>query len=354
MKTTATAWAVVAAGVALATAPAAAQDLPETTISYVGSLSSLAQYQQRELPFWSKHIPEASGGRITTQVTSYDQMGLNGSEVYRLLERGMFHIGSTVADYTVQDAPELEGMDIPGLAGDVDTAERIATDFRPVLDDIMAKRFGSRVLAIAPYPAQLVFCKAEINSIEDLKGKRIRVSGRSNAEFLGSLGAEAITMPFGEVSGSLERGIIDCAVSGTLPGYAAGWHEVATHLFLGVPLGWDYVVTAVNLQTWDGFGEEVQEFLTTELRDTYEAAAWKAAREESAGGLACLTGDGQCAQGTPGKMTLVRASEGDLAVARERLEKDVLPRWASRVTPEWVARWNETIGKITGLTVNGS
>ncbi|MDX1800075.1 MAG: C4-dicarboxylate ABC transporter substrate-binding protein, partial [Marinobacter sp.] len=47
-----------------------AQDLDKTKISYVGSWSSLSLYQNFEKPFWADHVPEASGGNISTQVTT--------------------------------------------------------------------------------------------------------------------------------------------------------------------------------------------------------------------------------------------------------------------------------------------
>jgi len=329
-------------------------ELPQQNLSYVGSVGGLAQYVEREKPFWSEHIPAASKGKIKTKVVSYDQMGLNGTEVYRLLQRGMFNIGSTVADYTVQDAPEFEGMDIPGLALTVDEAHALAEAFRPVMADIMKQRFDAELLAIVPYPAQLMFCKADIKSLADLKGKRTRVSGRSNGEFLKALGVEPITMPFGDVAGALERGVIDCSVSGTLPGYSAGWHEIATHLFYGLPLGWDYVVTAANGKYWAGLTEETREFLLDQLANNYEKPAWETAKIESVTGLACLTGDGVCDKGTPGRMKLVRASEDDLKLARSVLEKHSLPTWAKRVDAAWVKRWNETIGKLTGLSIDGA
>ncbi len=36
---------------------------------------------------------------------------------------------------------------------------------RPMVDDIFHDRFNSHVLAIAPYPPQVVFCNAEIASL---------------------------------------------------------------------------------------------------------------------------------------------------------------------------------------------
>ena len=50
-------------------------------------------------------------------------------------------------------------------------------------------------------------------------------------------------------------------------------------------------------------------------------------------------------------MTLVEASDADLAKAKEILTTVVLPEWAERAGAEWVTRWNETVGKAVGVTV---
>jgi len=49
-------------------------------------------------------------------------------------------------------------------------------------------------------------------------------------------------------------------------------------------------------------------------------------------------------------MTLVEPSAGDIAT-RDRLATDVvLARWAERCGAECAANWNETVGKVLGLT----
>ena len=55
---------------------------------------------------------------------------------------------------------------------------------RPMVEDIYNNRFNSHVLAIAPYPPQVVFCNAEITGLDDLAGKKVRASGRMTAKFL--------------------------------------------------------------------------------------------------------------------------------------------------------------------------
>lgn len=340
-------------GLAFASSPAFAQEIDKASFNYVGSWSSLSLYQNFERPFWEKHLPEASDGQVTTEVTTFDQMGLGGGEVYRLMSRNVIEVTSTVADYAVEDAPELEGLDMPMIAPDVETARKVAEAYRPVLADAFKQRYdGAQLLAVVPYPSQMVFCNADIDGLSDLKGMKVRASGRTTAEFLQALGAEGITLNFSEVPGALQRGVIDCAVTGSLSGYSSGWHEVSTHLYPLPVGGWDHVVTAMNGQKWNSLSEQTQQWLTAEIKENYEDPVWASAVEETKEGIACLTGNGECSRGDAGDMELVQATDNDFTEAARHLEETLLPNWAQRVDQQWVDRWNETVGEATGLSAS--
>lgn len=333
------------AGAAIATSASA-----DTSLNVVGSWSSLELNRQFEKPFWSETLPQAAQGTITTQVTTFDQMGIPGSDVYRYLGDGVFDVGMTVADYTVADAPELEGLDLPMMAPDAESAERIAEAFRPLAEASMNRRFNSHVLAIVPYPAQVLFCATPITGLDDLAGKKVRASGRSTGEFIEALGAQSLNIAFNEVPGSLERGVIDCAVTGSLSGYSAGWYEVSSHL-LALPLGgWDYVITAINQDKWQSIDDDTQALIQDAIDTEFSAPAWSNARGESARGIACLTGQGECPIGDPASMILVESTDVDATRARAALTDAVLPAWAARVDDETRDAWNQSVGKLIGLS----
>lgn len=342
---------IASIGLAAFASASQAQDIDEVTLSVVGSWSNLPLYQEFEAPFWTQTLPEASGGRLTVEMTTFNQLGSNGSDVFRLLSDGVFDVGMTVADYTVSDAPELEALDVPLIATDADTAKATVDAARGWVEESMRERFDSKLLAIAPYPPQIVFCRTEIGSLADLAGKRVRGSGRMTTQFLEALGAEGINLAFGEVPGALERGVIDCAITGAGSGYSAGWWESSTHL-LTLPLGgWDPVVTAMNLERWESLSAETQELIETQIRENFEEPAWADAQGALDRDLACLTG-GECARGESANMTLVEATDADRETAMTALQERVLPDWASRAGSEWVTRWNETVGEVVDIEIS--
>ncbi|QFS83336.1 Bacterial extracellular solute-binding protein, family 7 [Roseivivax sp. THAF40] len=335
----------LAATTALAS-PALAEEL-----SVVGSWSGLPLHKEYEAPFWTETVPAASDGEINVALTTHDQMNLGVGDVYRLLGDGVYDVAMTVADYAVADAPELEGLDVPLVALTADEAKAMVDAARPMVEDIYNDRFNAHVLAIAPYPPQVVFCNAEIAGLSDLEGKKVRASGRMTAKFLEALGAEGVNVSFSEVPGALQKGVVDCAVTGAGSGYSAGWWEVSTHL-LPIPLGgWDSVVTAVNLDKWNSLSDEHKALLTEQAASEFEAPAWAVAQDALVNDIACLTGNGECPAGDARNMMLVEASEADFERAREVLVAEVLPEWAERAGGDWATRWNDSVGAAVGVTV---
>jgi TRAP-type C4-dicarboxylate transport system substrate-binding protein len=336
---------ILAATTALAT-PTFAEDL-----SVVGSWSSLPLHNQYEVPFWTVTLPEASGGTINVELTTHNQMSLGLGDVYPLLGQGVYDVAMTVGDYAVADAPELEGLDVPLLALTADDARAMVDAARPMVTDIFHDRFNSHVLAIAPYPPQVVFCNHEINSLADLEGLKVRASGRMTALLLEALGAEGVNVSFAEVPGALQNGVVDCAVTGAGSGYSAGWWEVSTHL-LPIPLGgWDPVITAMNLDKWNSLDGDTQALISSEIVTGFEDLAWASAQDALVNDVACLTGNGECPTGEARSMTLVEVSDEDFARARELLTSEVLPDWAERSGGDWATRWNDSVGQVVGVTI---
>ena len=336
---------ILAATTALAT-PAFAEDL-----SVVGSWSSLPLHNAYEAPFWTETLPAASGGTINVELTTHNQMSLGLGDIYPLLGQGVYDVAMTVGDYAESDAPELEGLDVPLLALTADDVRAMVDAARPMVADIFRDRFNSHVLAIAPYPPQVVFCNADIASLADLEGLKVRASGRMTALLLEALGAEGVNVSFSEVPGALQKGVVDCAVTGAGSGYSAGWWEVSTHL-LPIPLGgWDPVVTAINLDKWNSMSADDQALITSEIVTGFEDPAWASAQGALVNDVACLTGNGECVGGEARAMTLVEVSEEDFTRARTILTSEVLPDWAERAGGDWATRWNESVGTAVGVSI---
>ena len=328
----------------------ASNDIMERELNVVGSWSTSSLYPDYEKPFWNETLPEASDGRLTANVRAFDEVGLDSDAVYDMVSQGVYDVGATVLDYVSGNEPRVEGADIPAIA-DPAQAHQITEAYRPTLKRAFDETYNSQLLAVVPFSSQVVFCNTEINGLEDLEGKRIRGSGRMTIDFIEAVGGTGVSVSFNEVPLALERGVIECGVTGSLSGYLAGWSEVATH-FYPLPVGgWDPVGIAVRNDVWSGLNKSTQELLANELSD-FEKKVWSEADQATEVGVACNTG-GECPYGEPEDMTLVEVTEEDLQTAREIMESQVLPSWTSRCGEDCITSWNKTAGDVIGITAKG-
>jgi TRAP-type C4-dicarboxylate transport system substrate-binding protein len=334
----------------LACTIATAQELPQTKLTIVGGLSNLTAYKQFEVPFWTKTIPEKSNGQVTATIKGFNEMGLKGPELMRLMSQGVVPFGTATLSYFASDNPINEAIDLPGLAPDVATARKVTEAFKPVYEKFYGENSKVKLLGISTYPAQVIFCNADIKSLADLKGKKVRTSSRTQAEFVEAFGGASVTMAFGEVVPALQNKVVDCAITGSLSGYSAKWYEVSTHL-LALPINWNQQIHAVNQAVWNKLDPKVQTFLQSNINDMVNAI-WNAAGRETQEGYDCNTGAAACPFEVKGKMTLVVPTDADKALLRKTLEDKILPKWAARCSADCVASFNDTIGKEMGLVAS--
>lgn len=325
------------------TSHAVAQELPRTQLKIVGGLSNLTAYKDFEQPFWTKTIPELSKGRVTAEIQGFNQMGLKGPELMRLIGQGVIEFGTATLSYFASDNPINEAIDLPGLAPNVKTAREITNLFEPVYAKLYGGNNNVKILGLSPYPAQVIFCNAPIKDLSDLKGLKVRTSSRTQAEFVQALGGTSVTIAFGEVVPALQNKVVNCAITGSLSGYSAKWYEVSTHL-LALPINWNQQIHAVNQKAWDKIDPKVQAFLQSNINNLMNTM-WNAANEQTEQGYACNTGKASCPFEVKGKMTLVTPSAADKAMLDKLLADVILPKWAARCSAQCVADFNATIGK---------
>ena len=324
------------------------QTLPKTELKVVGGLSNLSAYNDYEKPFWTKVVPSLSNGQITADIKGFNEMGLKGPELLRLMSQGVVEFGTATLSYFASDNPINEAVDLAGLAPDVKTARAVVDAFEPVYAKFYGAGSGIKLLGLSPYPAQVLFCNADIKGLADLKGKKVRTSSRTQAEFVDALGGSSVTMAFGEVVPAMQNKVVDCAITGSLSGYSAKWYEVATHLY-ALPINWNPQIHAVNRKAWDKLDPKVQAFLQTNIKSMINNM-WDAAAAQTQQGYDCNTGAASCTQSIKGKMVLVRPTDADRALLKKLMQNTVLPKWAARCSAACVQDFNVNIGKIVNMT----
>ena len=345
----------VASALAVSAGTSMAADYGKQELTVIGSWGFLDHWKEREGPFWTERIPEASGGAITANAKPYTELGVSGFEVMRMLHLGAADVVFAVATYVSQDSPELEGADLPGLVADLAQYRKVIEAYRPIIERELNEKYNGKLMLVYAWPSQEMWCnlgdksKTEV-MLSELKGKKIRTYSVPLGDFIEGIGGSAVTIAFAEVVPALQRGVADCGITGTLPAYNAKWWQVVTHN-IQVKLGFAASFMAINNDTWNGLTADAQALLLEESA-RLEEEFWTATAAMEDVALRCNT-TGPCELGPLGEMVPVTPSPEDQAEVKRIFNDVVAARWAKRCgTQKCIDDWNNTIGKVVGVEVS--
>jgi TRAP-type C4-dicarboxylate transport system substrate-binding protein len=343
---------LAAFGAMLLTSSAVFAQVEEKKFNVVGTWNFLTNWQVLEVPFWNQELPKASGGKITANLRSVTELNLKGTEVLRLLKSGVYDFAAALPIYVDDGGAVIEATDIAGVARTFKMSREVTDLWMDEMQKVMKEKHNAIILASFTWPEQNFYCRGDIKSVEDLRGKKIRVQGVSQADLVKGFGASAVTIPFGEVVPALEKGVVDCGITGTMPAYKAKWPEVTDTLFR-LPVGFTAALWLANINSWNKLSPATRELMQREFK-ALEDKSWKTVEAETEDGVHCTTGTGPCPAGPPGKLKLVKPTEADLKARDRVLNETVLKEWAKRCGEACAAKWTETIGKRYGLAAKTS
>lgn len=334
------------AALALA-APAAAQTIK---LRVAGNLVATGLIQQnKEQPFF-ENLAKTSGLPIEVDYKPQDVLGVKDADGLRVLKSGLFDIVSLRIAQVSRDEPFFLGADIVGLNPDYDIARKVVNAYKAEFDKRLQERHGAKLLGIWPFGPQVVFCRVPINGLADLKAKKVRVYDASLAKFIEKLGGIPVTIPFGETQQALQRGVVDCAITGPSSANSAGWPEVSTHF---MPIGFQIALNAygMNLATWQKFKPDQQAKLV-QIFNQLENDIWTYSREIYDDAVRCNVGKEPCKTVKKFAMTEVPVRPADVASIQDALVTVSYPTWAEgceKSYPGCAAIWKRTLGPIVNL-----
>src|SRR5690606_23295971 len=124
------------------------------------------------------------GGKISVNFQAWEEAGLKGEEVHRIMQQGLAHIGHVSLARMSGDYPIVDASDLAGLSPAFEDLRKVVDAYRPVLDEFFLSQVGLRPLAYQSFQAQILYCNTEVSSLSHLAGKKVRAAGASQSDFL--------------------------------------------------------------------------------------------------------------------------------------------------------------------------
>lgn len=334
---------------------ALAEKMEPFSLRMLGPPVGTAEWNFVVKPFWTDTVKEISGGKVSATLNSVTEINAPPSDALQMVSQGTFDMTNMVANYGSGDVPTLDGFDLAGVATSTDLIKKVLAAYEPVAEAAIKKRFRVDLLGAGMSGAQTFFCKGAVKTVDDLKGKKVRVSSSTIAEFVSGLGAAPVTMAFGELVPALQRGVIDCVITGTMSGNTAKLYEVSDTMYTLI-VGWAPTIQVINSRSLAKLSEAQQAWLrkamTYYYRDVSDVIQTKNVNE----GIWCNTNDSRCTMigkdnVTQGKMTHVEPSDADLAKVRTVVQNNVLPAYGKACGAECAKAWNDSVGKVVDMAI---
>jgi TRAP-type C4-dicarboxylate transport system substrate-binding protein len=314
---------------------------------------NMPQYTKVDQPLLRDGMAAATQGRVEVTLASWPERNVNGPEVLRLVRSGQVDIAAGPLTTVSGDVPVLDGIDLAGMNTDIRQARKVADAMMPVANKELEK-MGIKLVATYPFSGQMLFCRKPIASLADLKGLKIRTNGPSAADLVKALGGQPVSLAFGEVYTALERGTVDCGITGSGSGNSVKWPEVTTHLY-ALPLSWSTSGYFVNLSWWNKLDPTVRAQFEKTFANIQDAQ-WKLGVEATEDGVACNVGRAaECKLHSLVKRPMIEVKpQGNVvATLQKELTEDVLPGWIKRCGDRCANVYKEVIEPISGIKLGG-
>ncbi|RIK84300.1 MAG: C4-dicarboxylate ABC transporter [Hyphomicrobiales bacterium] len=202
--------AAALAAAAWMAAPAAAS-AQEVTLRLHQFLPAQANVPTNLLYPWADRVEAQSGGRI--RIERYPAMQLGGTppQLIDQAQDGTVDIVWTLPGYTPGRFPTTEVFELPFMMSNAEAASKAYWDmFEKHMKD--GEFADVHILATWVHGPGVIHSSRPVETLQDLRGMKLRAPSRIINTLLGELGATPVGMPVPAVTEALSRGVIDGAV----------------------------------------------------------------------------------------------------------------------------------------------
>jgi TRAP-type transport system periplasmic protein len=206
--------AALAAAIGFATG---AEGLPraeaQQELLYGSWLPAVEGLNSRSLPLIFKQIEDETKGAIKWRLVAGGQIA-DGKTTFSAVRDGLMQAGLGISTYAPNLVPSnalLFSMLLPGddvIAATGASSEAMLLHCPSCLEEY--KKVNAVPLGATAVAASYLLCTRPIRTVEDLKGKRVRIVG-AGVELVKLAGATPIGVTLIETVGLLQRGGLDCA-----------------------------------------------------------------------------------------------------------------------------------------------
>lgn len=242
--------ALVVLALSCSTAMAHAKELAFATF-----VSPTSTTVKEVLEPWIDWFNQNAGGDTTIKLYAGGTLGRSPAAQPKLLKDGVADLTIMVPSYYPGVYPDFDMFELPGLARSSEEASKAA--WQLYNDGKIGNLDDFKVVSIYTSAPYAIHTTADLNSVEDLKGLKIRAAGPVQTAVLQQLGVVPQAMSPTEMAENINRGLLDGAMADWSVADSFKVMEVTDNHY-NARLGVLPFVVAMNKDTYDALPPEAK------------------------------------------------------------------------------------------------
>ena len=160
----------------------------------------------RGAKLFTEEIEKATNGALKVRLHLAGTLQINASNITQAVGENVVQIGDDL--FNSGNIPVAGIPRLPMLIQSYEDFAKADAVLKPYIDKAFGQK-GSTVLASYTYPMQFIWGRKKLESLNDIKGMKLRVAQPEQGEFVRRFGGTSITMSAPEVPSALDRGVVD-------------------------------------------------------------------------------------------------------------------------------------------------
>lgn len=191
-------------------------------------------HQTQVAKSFAQEVNANSNGKLTIKVHSGGSL-IKHPEIHRAVKSRQVQIGEVFIGRLGNNAPVFKLDNIPFLATDFDSAEKLYTVSKPALAKALAKD-SLKLLYTSPWPAQDLYSNKPVTSLADLEGLKMRSYSPTTSRLADLMGTTPVNIPFSDVAQAFTTNAIDAMITSPSTGVNGQ--------------SWDYISHFTTVHAW--------------------------------------------------------------------------------------------------------
>lgn len=277
-------------------------------------------FHTRNVRAFLEEVSGATNGRVNVQLHSNASL-LPMAQIKRGAQSGQVQLGEILLSAYGNEDPFFEVDSIPQLVPTYADARRLNEVTRPFIEARL-QRQGLSLLYMVPWPSSGFYTNTPIETLENLRGTRMRTFNVMTNRFATLVGASPVLVQAAEVPQAFATGVVNAMVTSAATGVDSSAWDFA-RFFTHVGFTFTRNAVFVNRRALEGLSAADQAAVRTAAANA-ETRGWRMSEEARDAAAATLAQRG---------MNVSQASPAMLE-AMSRISETMVQEWLTRAGPD--------------------